>query len=100
MLDIHGTPVPVEWLVQRHDSKRFPDRVLMTRPQQERTLQDRKWAQGKDQWLAAAAAGVHLTLFAYNLAFWGSEGMPPDRYWPANARCARVPALLWTGAHH
>jgi hypothetical protein len=25
-------------------------------------------------------------MFAFNLAFWGSEGMPPDRYWPSNTR--------------
>jgi hypothetical protein len=30
--------------------------------------------------LAAAAAGFHVALFAWNLAFWGSEGMAPDRW--------------------
>eukprot|EP00775_Hariotina_reticulata_P003438 gene3438-3710_t len=25
-------------------------------------------------------------MFAWNLAFWGFEGMAPDRYWPDNPR--------------
>jgi hypothetical protein len=34
----------------------------------------------REHMLAAAAAGFHLALFAWNLAFWGTEGMPPDRW--------------------
>jgi hypothetical protein len=34
----------------------------------------------REHMLAAAAAGFHLALFAWNLAFWGFEGMPPDRW--------------------
>jgi hypothetical protein len=37
------------------------------------------WASNREQLFAAAAAGVHLALFAWNLAFWGFEGMPHDR---------------------
>lgn len=48
------------------------------------------WANSREQWFSAAAAGVHVAMFAYNLAFWGSEGMPPDRYWPDKTRCVPV----------
>jgi len=47
---------------------------------------DADWASKREQIFATAAAGVHLALFAWNLAFWGFEGMPHDRYWPANPR--------------
>jgi hypothetical protein len=38
-----------------------------------------EWSSKREQILAAAAAGVHVALFAFNLAFWGFEGMPQDR---------------------
>jgi hypothetical protein len=48
---------------------------------------DIAWAKNREQLIAGAAAGIHLALFSFNLAFWGFEGMPPDRYNPSNIRC-------------
>lgn len=45
----------------------------MTPPQTAQASRDLHWARTREQWIAAAAAGVHLALFMYNLAFWGSE---------------------------
>ncbi len=90
-IHLHGTPVPSEWLIRGIDSHKYPVSALMTEKETQKAIKDRKWAQGREQWLAAAAAGFHCAVFAYNLAFWGSDGMAPDRYWPANSRS--VPAL-------
>jgi len=57
---------------------------------------DQLWANSREQWIAAAAAGVHIAMFAYNLSFWGSEGMPPDRYWPDNTRWVKCVCLTVT----
>ena len=48
----------------------------------------------RDQMIAAAAAGVHVAMFAWNLAFWGLEGQPQDRYWPLDPRCAHLTIFL------
>jgi hypothetical protein len=85
---MHGTPIPVNWLLQQHDSRRYPDAVVVPRHQQQADKQRSgvNWVRSREQWIAAAAAGVHVAMFAWNLAFWGNEGMPPDRYWPSNTR--------------
>mmetsp|Transcript_7095 Transcript_7095/g.12151 ORF Transcript_7095/g.12151 Transcript_7095/m.12151 type:complete len:148 (+) Transcript_7095:157-600(+) len=85
-IHIHGSPIPLEWLVQRHDSMRYPAKTLVTKAQNAQSNRDLNWARSREQWVGVLAAGIHVALFAYNLAFWGSEGMPPDRYWPANSR--------------
>ena len=56
-------------------------------PQVRQAKRDLAWTRQREQWIAGAAAGVHLALFSFNLAFWGFEGTPPDRYNPSNIRC-------------
>jgi hypothetical protein len=85
-LRVHGAKVPLDWLVRKHDPERFPASTLST-PQQKRQAQrDVSWSRQRDQYIAAAAAGIHVALFSFNLAFWGFEGMPQDRYNPSNIR--------------
>ena len=55
-------------------------------PQVRQAKRDLAWTRQREQWIAGAAAGVHLALFSFNLAFWGFEGTPPDRYNPSNIR--------------
>ncbi|KAF5836196.1 hypothetical protein DUNSADRAFT_6262 [Dunaliella salina] len=85
-LDFHGQAVPLDWLIRKHDPNTLPQGALCTPKQQRKARKDQLWANSREQWFAAAAAGVHVAMFAYNLSFWGSEGMPPDRYWPDNTR--------------
>eukprot|EP00798_Chlamydomonas_sp_ICE-L_P016477 gene16477-22699_t len=83
---VHGSHVPVNWLVKSHDSSKYPEHTIVTPRQCRQTNRDLKWAQKREHVFAVAAAGVHLAMFSYNLAFWGSEGTPPDRYWPDTTR--------------
>jgi len=85
-VSFHGTAIPVDYLVQRHDPKKYPARAISTPEQIKQTRKDVAWAASREQTFAAAAASIHLIGFAYNLAFWGFEGMPQDRYWPDSTR--------------
>mmetsp|Transcript_26199 Transcript_26199/g.57230 ORF Transcript_26199/g.57230 Transcript_26199/m.57230 type:complete len:142 (+) Transcript_26199:64-489(+) len=86
LVNVHGAQVPLDWLVVRHDPKRYPAKTIVSPQQSRQANRDLEWNRKRDQLFAAAAAGVHLAIFAYNLAFWGFEGQPPDRYNPANTR--------------
>lgn len=70
-----------------------PPHALPSDASARRANRDAGWAQKREALLAAAAAGFHVALFAYNLAFWGFEGQAPGR-------CARVSVcvaerLIW-----
>lgn len=78
--------LPLDLLVVRHNPQQLGPSVVTSASDIRRINRDVGWAQKREGLLAAAAAGLHLTLFAYNLAFWGFEGRPPDRYWPSNPR--------------
>lgn len=78
--------IPVELLVARHNPRQAPTSTLCSTAELRQAHRDAAWAGKREHVLAAAAAGFHLALFAWNLAFWGFEGMPPDRYWPDNPR--------------
>ncbi|KAG1668628.1 hypothetical protein FOA52_002481 [Chlamydomonas sp. UWO 241] len=83
---VHGRNVPADWLIQSHDPKRFPASTLTSPAQQRQANRDMGWARTRDLWIAGAAAGLHVALFSFNLAFHGLEGTPPDRYNPTNIR--------------
>ena len=85
-VQIHGAYVPLDWLVVQHNAAKFPASVCVSADKLRQDNRDIGWARKREQLFAAAAAGVHLATFAYNIAFWGFEGMPPDRYWPSNTR--------------
>lgn len=78
--------IPLDLLVVRHDPVKVPDRIVMHKEDIRQHNSNIEWASKREQLFATAAAGVHLTLFAFNLAFWGFEGQAPDRYWPDNPR--------------
>lgn len=71
--------IPVDLLVARHDPRAAPASAICSTAQLRQAHSDAAWAGKREHWLAAAAAGFHVALFAWNLAFWGFEGMPPDR---------------------
>lgn len=71
--------IPLDLLVAKHDPRKLPKHVVASEENIRRVNKDFAWSSKREHLLAAAAAGVHLALFAYNLAFWGFEGMPPDR---------------------
>ena len=71
--------LPLDLLVSHHDPKKFPRHTLATEADHIRLRRDADWASKREQIFATAAAGVHVALFAWNLAFWGFEGMPHDR---------------------
>lgn len=77
--------LPLNLLVVNEASK-YPDSVYPSEKQLKQTAKDISWGAKKEHLIAAAAAGLHVAAFAYNLAFWGFEGMAPDRYWPNNPR--------------
>lgn len=83
---VHGVRVPVDWLIVKHDPQRYSTQQLSTPAQTRQTHRNIVWAQQREKYIAAAAAGVHLALFSFNLLFWGFEGMPPDRFNPTNLR--------------
>lgn len=72
--------IPVELLVARHDARKVPSNALCSTAELRQAHKDAAWAGKREYMLAAAAAGVHLAMFAWNLAFWGFEGMPSDRW--------------------
>ncbi|PNW72030.1 hypothetical protein CHLRE_16g685350v5 [Chlamydomonas reinhardtii] len=78
--------IPAELLLVKEDPSKLPAGVLQTREQLKQAQRDINWAGKREQVFAAVAAGWHLASFALNLAFWGVEGMPPDRYWPTSPR--------------
>lgn len=84
--------IPLDLLVARHDPRKVPNSAVCSSKELRRVKQDAAWAQNREQLLAAAAAGFHLVLFAWNLAFWGFEGMPPDRY--ARAQIAAAVEII------
>ena len=86
-VSVHGAQVPVDWLVMRHDAAKYPGHTLSTQSDVRAANRNLTWNRQRDQWIAAAAASMHLAMFSFNLAFWGTEGMPPDRYNPPNLRC-------------
>jgi hypothetical protein len=87
LVRVHGANVPVNWLVREHDPRKYPTSVLSTPEKIRQANRSIHWTKSREQLIAGAAAGVHLTLFSFNLAFWGFEGMPRDRYNPSNIRC-------------
>lgn len=99
-VSFNGTHVPLDWLVRKHDPKAYPRGAVVTPKQQRQARRDLTWACSREQLFAAAAAGVHVAIFAYNLAFWGSEGMPPDRYWPDNTRSGQGGGRAARGCVH
>ena len=72
--------------VQRHNLSKYPPNTISSPAEIRQANRDIAWAKRREQLIAGAAAGVHLALFSFNLAFWGFEGMPPDRYNPSNIR--------------
>lgn len=72
--------IPVELLVARHNPRQAPSSTICSNAELRQAHRDAAWAGKREHVLAAAAAGFHLALFAWNLAFWGFEGMPPDRW--------------------
>ncbi len=78
--------IPAELLLVKEDASKLPAGVVQTREQLKQAQRDVNWAGKREQVFAAVAAGWHLATFALNLAFWGVEGMPPDRYWPTSPR--------------
>lgn len=76
--------VPLNLLLTRQDSRQTA--ATCTPTELGRVRADVAWSSKREQLLAAAAAGVHVALFAWNLAFWGFEGTAPDRYHPDNPR--------------
>lgn len=78
--------IPLSLLLAREDSSKLP---LVSRQAARTEARDAWWSNNREALLAAGAAGVHLALFAYNLAFWGFEGRAPDRYWPMEPRVKR-----------
>ncbi|KAF8072397.1 hypothetical protein HT031_000056 [Scenedesmus sp. PABB004] len=76
--------LPLELLLARREPAALG--VVCGAGELRRVRRDAAWSQRREHLLAAAAAGFHLALFAWNLAFWGFEGVPPDRYWPENPR--------------
>ncbi len=91
-LTIPRDQIPLGLLVSRHDPAKVPASVISTRADVKRANRDAAWANRREQLLALAAAGVHVLIFAYNLAFWGQEGMPPDRWGPLTAATTAVSA--------
>lgn len=86
--------IPVEFLVARHDPRKVPSSTLCSNAELRRAHHDAAWAGKREYLLAGAAAGLHLAMFAWNLAFWGFEGMPPDRWVPAERSADQLSALL------
>ena len=76
--------------VQSHNPNKYPASTISSPSEIRQAKRDIAWAKHREQLIAGAAAGVHLALFSFNLAFWGFEGMPPDRYNPSNIRCVRL----------
>ncbi|KXZ55708.1 hypothetical protein GPECTOR_2g1258 [Gonium pectorale] len=79
-------PLPLDLLLAREDASKLPRGVVQTREQLKEAQREINWANKREHVFAAVAAGFHLATFALNLAFWGFEGMPPDRYWPNSPR--------------
>lgn len=71
--------IPAELLLVRHDPHKTPSSLLCSTTDLRQARKDAAWSDKREHLLAAAAAGFHLAMFAWNLAFWGFEGMPPDR---------------------
>lgn len=78
--------LPMDLLVAKEDSSKLPRGVVQTKEQLRDVRHDVHWASKREHIFAAVAAGMHLAGFMFNLAFWGVEGMPPDRYWPSSPR--------------
>lgn len=71
--------IPVDLLVARHDPRKVPSSAICTTAELRQAHRDSAWAGKREYLIAGAAAGLHVAMFAWNLAFWGFEGMPPDR---------------------
>ena len=83
--------IPIDLLVARHEHK-VPKGAVCSAKELRQVKKDAAWAMSREHMLAAGAAAFHLALFAWNLAFWGFEGMPPDRW------VTQTAALLVWGA--
>ncbi len=93
--------MPVDWLVRdaNRDAQRYPSSSISTPSQIREAKRNLGWARRREEVIAGAAAGIHLALFSFNLAFYGFEGMPPDRYNPPNLRCVHEERALCMGWH-
>lgn len=87
IVNFSGARLPLDLLVAAPKDEQVSKGFIVSKKEQEKKQRNFDWAQSRDQLVAAAAAGIHIAMFAYNLAFWGTEGMPQDRYWPAEPRC-------------
>ena len=83
---VHGTSVPLDWLVVKLDASKYSKTSIVNQDQARQAARDIKWAKERDALIAATAAGIHLAMFSFNLAFGGMEGQPPDRYNPGAMR--------------
>lgn len=84
--------IPVELLVASHNPRKVPSSALCSNAELRQAHRDASWAGKREYLLAGAAAGLHLAMFAWNLAFWGFEGQPPDR-WVWGVLLQSVPTL-------
>ena len=83
--------LPLDLLLAKEDPASLPRGLMVTKEQSKQARRDADWAGKREHVFAAVAAGFHLSVFAFNLAFWGFEGQAPDRYWPENPRCVHAP---------
>jgi len=72
--------VPLNLLVTHQPPGKLQGGKIVSKDETRRLRRDVSWAQRREGLLAVAAVGVHVAIFAYNLAFWGFEGMPQDRW--------------------
>ena len=83
---MHGQPVPLDWLLVQHDASKYSKSEIVNAQQAKQAAKDVQWAKQREAIIAATAAGIHLAMFSFNLAFGGMEGQPPDRYNPGAMR--------------
>jgi hypothetical protein len=93
-----GEALALRLLVANEDPTRYPPGVIQSRDQLREAQQAEWWAGKREYVFAALAAGWHITMFSINLAFWGNEGMPQDRYWPASPRCVAYVRVVASAA--
>lgn len=68
------------------DASRYKQSEIVNDKQAKQAASDVQWAKRREAIIAATAAGIHLAMFSFNLAFGGMEGQPPDRYNPGAMR--------------
>jgi hypothetical protein len=76
----------LDWLLVQHDASKYRKSEIVNAQQAKQAAKDVQWAKQREAIIAATAAGIHLAMFSFNLAFGGMEGQPPDRYNPGAMR--------------